>query len=86
VQNGDVPHVFRREAAWYAEHRETLLDRYLGEYVAIVDETVIDHDREFMALASRVFARLGNRAIYMPRVQHDEPIVRVRSPRCARTR
>ena len=48
-------HVFQREAAWYAGHRVTLLDRYRGEHVAIIDEAVIDHDREFAALASRVF-------------------------------
>jgi len=61
-----------------------LLDRYRGEHVAIIDEAVIDHDREFAALASRVFARFGNRSIYMPRVQDDEPVVRVRSPRRVR--
>jgi hypothetical protein len=70
-----------RDLAWYREHRATLLRRYRGEYVAIVDATVVDHDREFSALAARVFARFGNRSIYMPRVEAAEPTARIRSPR-----
>jgi Family of unknown function (DUF5678) len=70
-----------RDIAWYRAHRASLLRRYRGEYVAIVDAAVVDHGREFGALAARVFARYGDRSIYMPRVQPDQPTVRIRSPR-----
>lgn len=70
-----------RDIAWYREHRSTLLRRYRGEYVAITGATVVDHDRDFSALAARVFARFGNRNIYMPRVEAAEPEARIRSPR-----
>src|SRR4051812_17333183 len=45
--------------AWYEENRARLLRRYGDEYVAIEDGAVIDHDRDFSALASRVFSALG---------------------------
>lgn len=69
------------DMAWYRENQSRLLRRYRGEYVAIVDAAVVDHARDFGALASRVFARFGNRNVYMPRVQESEPTVRIRSPR-----
>ncbi len=69
------------DIAWYARHRTKLLGRYRGEYVAIIDEAVADHDRDYSALAGRVFTRFGNRGVYMPRVQDSEPVVHVRSPR-----
>jgi plasmid stability protein len=75
------PDVLADDITWYQRNRAKLLRRYRGEYVAIVDGAVVDHDRDFSALAARVFSRFGNRSIYMPRVQRDEPVVRIRSPR-----
>lgn len=72
------------DIAWYAKHRPKLLRQYPGEYVAIIDGVVIDHGRDFDALAMRVFRRFGTRSIYMPRVQRGEPAARVRSPRRAK--
>lgn len=70
-----------RDSAWYRKHRPQLLRRYLGEYVAIVEGAVVDHGRDFGALAARVFARFGNRNVYMPRIQNQEPTARIRSPK-----
>jgi hypothetical protein len=66
---------------WYERNRPRLLSRYGGEYVAIVDRSVVDHDRDFESLAGRVFARFGVRSVFMPRVQEAEARVRVKSPR-----
>ncbi|MGH9379825.1 MAG: hypothetical protein ACRD2Z_04330 [Thermoanaerobaculia bacterium] len=49
--------------------------------MAIVDSEVADHDRDFEALATRVFDRLGVRPIFMPRVTAEPERARVRSPR-----
>ena len=73
-----------RDMAWYLKHQATLLRRYRGEYVAIVGAAVVDHGSEFSALAGRVFARFGNRNVYMPRVQAAEQVARIRSPRRSR--
>ena len=73
-----------RDIAWYREHRSTLLRQHRGDYVAIVDARLVDHGRDFDALAARVFRRFGNRNIYMPRVEAAEPTARIRSPRRSR--
>jgi plasmid stability protein len=77
----DAPDVLADDIAWYEQNRSKLLRRYRGEYIAIVDGAVVDHDLDFSALADRVFGRFGYRSIYMPRVQREEVVVRVRSPR-----
>lgn len=73
--------VLHRDMQWYRTHRSSLLKRYLGQYVAILDGEVVDHGRDFGPLAARVFARFGNRSVYMPRVEASEPTARIRSPR-----
>lgn len=72
------------EMRWYERNRARLVRDYDGEYVAILDRRVLDHDANFEALAERVFAREGVRSIFMPRVSADEPKLRVRSPRLGR--
>jgi len=74
----------QRDIEWYRKNRPALLRRYRGEYVAIIDGTIVDHGRDFGTLATRVFGRFGNRNVYMPRVQANEPTLRVRSPRRSR--
>ena len=71
------------DMAWYEAHRRELEADHDGEYVAIVGGRVADHDADFDALASRVFAAHGVRSIYMPHVQRSERIVAVRGPRRA---
>jgi len=76
VDNG-----LRDSMRWYEKNRSRLLRQHPGEYIAIVDRAVIDHDLDFEALARRVFARIGVRPVFMPRVQAGEGGARVRSPR-----
>ena len=66
---------------WYARNRPRLVRRYNGQFVAILGRRVLDHDRDFGALAERVFKRVGVRSVFMPRVQPREERVHVRSPR-----
>jgi hypothetical protein len=73
-----------KDMRWYEAHKRTLLDRYSGQYLAIINGRVVDHDREFGALADRVFARVGIRPIFMPRCAADEGVVHLRSPRIVR--
>jgi uncharacterized protein DUF5678 len=68
---------------WYAAQRSVLASRYGGQYIAIVGRKVIDHDRDFGALATRTFERLGTRSVFMPLVETAERRLRVRSPRRA---
>jgi Family of unknown function (DUF5678) len=74
----------RAEMRWYDRNRDLLLKRYPGEYVAIVGRSVIDHDQAFDTLATRVFARVGVRNVFMPRVTRIAPVAHLRSPRVRR--
>jgi hypothetical protein len=74
------PH-FQSDLEWYEAHRAALEGQYGGEYVAIVDAAVVDHDADFERLATRVFAKFGSGPVCMPRVGRS--LVRVRSPRRA---
>jgi hypothetical protein len=69
------------DLAFYEEHRAELGEKHPGEYVAIIDRVVVDHDASFEALAARVFQKHGTRPVCMPLVGRAE--VRVRSPRRA---
>jgi plasmid stability protein len=75
----------RDSIEWYEANRANLLRRYRDEYVAIVGRKVVDHDAHFAALAARVFARMGTKPIFMPRVTEHAERVRVRSPRRKRS-
>lgn len=55
-------------AAFQAMHTE-LAEQYMGEYVAIHDGGVVDHDRDFRALHSRVRQRFGRQAVLLRRVE-----------------
>lgn len=71
----------RESMEWYEDNRETLLESYREEYVAIVDGGIVDHDTDFESLATRVFDRFGQRPIFMPRVTEGPERARFRSPR-----
>ena len=80
----DAPHELANDVAWFDAHRPALCRKYEGSFVAIVDGRVIDHDRDFDKLARRVFGELGTRAIFMPRVEREPEVRKIRSPRTRR--
>jgi hypothetical protein len=73
-----------KDLAWYEGNKPKLLRRYAGEYVAIINKRVVDHDKEFAPLAQRVFKRYGVRSIAMPRVVPGDEVVNIPSPRIVR--
>lgn len=83
-EQADLPVGLQAEKAWYEAHREDLLRRYRGEYLAIVNQRVIDHDKAFGALARRVFERVGVRPVFMPKCSERERAARLPSPRLVR--
>ncbi|MGH2594201.1 MAG: hypothetical protein ACRDGG_11885 [Anaerolineae bacterium] len=75
----------RAEMKAFEQLRGTLLAQYRGEYVAIHEGQVIDHDPDLRTLHLRVFARLGHTVVLLKRVT-DEPERELvfRSPRFER--
>jgi hypothetical protein len=70
----------RRDLAWFEANRARLLRRYRGQYVAIVNRRIVDHDRDFGALARRVFRRYGPRSIAIPLVTAEERVAEIPTP------
>jgi hypothetical protein len=75
----ESPGDLTRDFAFYEARRSELERKYPGEYVAIIDGAVEDHDPSFAAIAARVFRKHGVKPVCMPLV--GRTAVRVRSPR-----
>lgn len=73
-----------KDMAWYETNKRKLLRRHAGQYVAIVEGRVVDHDREFGPMAERVFKQYGVRSIYMPKVVRGQRVVHLPSPQLVR--
>ena len=65
---------------YYDEHKESLLRKYKGKYVAIFNNKVVGSDKDFSKLAHRIYKKYGYQTIYMPFVEAEKKIVRVPSP------
>ena len=68
-------------AAFQAQLR-VLLGTYPGQYVAMHEGQVIDHDADLRTLHSRVYARMGSVPVLLQKVTSvPAPDILVRSPR-----
>jgi len=66
---------------YYEEHKESLLRKYKGKYIAILDGRVVGSGKDFSELARRIYKKYGYRTVYMPLVESEEKTVRIPSPR-----
>ena len=80
----DAGDVLAADTAWFEKERARLFKKYPGQYVAIVQQRVVDHDRTIGPLVRRVFAKYGMRSILMPKVTREPRVIRLRSPRIVR--
>ncbi len=69
----------RAERDAYERHKQEILSRYEGRYVAVVNGNVIDSDGDYGRLAERVFARLGRRVVLLIRATRESDRAVVRS-------
>jgi len=71
-----------REMQAYIHQHEQLLTNYRGQYIAMLNGKVIDHDADEVALSRRVHAQYGKQTILLTPVL-PEPIqtIFMRSPR-----
>ncbi len=74
--------VVAREIAAFHELHPTLLQQYPGEFVAIQDRNVVDHDVEKLALYERIHNSYPEQFVLMRRVEDEpEPELHFRSTR-----
>ena len=76
----------REEAARYRAQHSALLPIYGGQYIAMRNGEVIDHDTELGVLYQRVRERYGDEPVLMtPVTPEPMPVGHMRSPRLADT-
>lgn len=81
VDRERLPRSLQGDQDWYEANREKLLERYEGEYLVIVGQRVVDHDRDFGRLAGRVFHRMGRQPLFVPKCTGGDRRIAVATPR-----
>lgn len=66
------------ESAVYRQRFPELKGQYLGQYVAMRDGQVIDHDVDFPPLRQRIFQRFGNAPVMIARVENGDDLSLIR--------
>lgn len=84
ANEADGGDVLAADTAWFESERARLFKKYPREYVAIIAQRVVDHDRAYDSLSRRVFAKHGVRSILMTKVTREPRVIRLRSPRIVR--
>lgn len=80
AERPEAPDPINDDLAWFGDNRSRLFRRYPNEYVAVIKRKVVDHDKDFSALAMRVYKRHGVRSIAMPKVTQQERVVDIPTP------
>ena len=66
IQNRElVGQDFERAFKYYQEHRIELISRYAGQYIAILNDEVVDSDVDRKELSKRTYERFGNKPLFM---------------------
>jgi len=77
---------FQEAKKYFQENKAQILEKYKGNFIAILDSTIVDHDRNFSDLARRVYEKFGYQTIYMPLVESEPVVLRIPSPRVSKQR
>lgn len=67
-----------QESAIYRQRHPELKQRYLGQYIAMHQGQVVDHDSDFQTLYQRVRGRFGKTAVMLTQVQEESETTLVR--------
>ncbi len=74
--------VMLREIDAFKKMHPQLVNHYFGEYVAIFQGHVVDHDRDPVVLLERVRLNYPDKIVLRRKVERDpEPVLHFRSPR-----
>lgn len=60
-----------KESAIYRQRHAELKHRYLGQYIAMHNGQIVDHDTEFQALLNRIRKRYGRTPVMITRVEEE---------------
>lgn len=83
-QDERLKQIEREQKAYEAQHNH-LLETYPGQYIAMRQGQMVDHDMDRTRLGQRVRSRYGNETILITPVRREaRQTIVVRSPRLAR--
>ena len=75
----------KAEAEAFRSMHAELAEKYLGQYVAIHNGKMVDHDKDFPSLHSRIRQRFGRQPVLLRRIETEpERVLVFRSPRLER--
>lgn len=78
----EAQRAMEKEAEAFRRLHSQLLESIPGEYAAIYQGQLVDHDPDFLALLPRVEERYAGQPVLIRQVLAEaEPVIRVRSPR-----
>lgn len=78
----ELEQIVDAEIVAYHRLHPTLLAEHAGEFVAVAEQKLVDHDVDKLALYRRIQARYPEQFVLVRRVEHvPEPELHVRSPR-----
>lgn len=78
---------YRKDMEYFRANVDELLPEFRGKYVAIINQTVIDSDVEYVPLLDRVHGKYGDRPVVIeelpprPRIYHNHTIFKEESSR-----
>ena len=81
----EVREKIRAEAEAFRSMHAKLAEKYLGQYVAIHNREIVDHDEDFQVLHTRIRQRFGSQPVLLRLVEAEpERVLTFRSPRLER--
>jgi hypothetical protein len=71
-------HKIEQEGAAYRRQHAAIKAQYLGQYIAVHEGQVVDHDPDFAALRRRIHQQYGHTPVMITRVeeQPERPLIR----------
>lgn len=57
---------------WFKEHYEELVEKFDGEFVAVCEQKVIDHDREINMLMKRIREKYPKKHVLVEFVSREK--------------
>lgn len=71
--------IIERGQDYLKSHLEQLLQHYEGHYIAILNDQIVDADKDISELAGRVYHKFGYQTIFMPFVSKEPDVTFVLS-------
>ena len=58
--------------SWFEDHYEELVEKFDGEFVAVHEQRVVDHDRDVSALMKRIEAKYSADRVFVDFVSSEK--------------